>query len=59
MTDNYDNVCSCCGDQEIDPAYHICEKCRRKIRDLGSKERNEDENSNINEKVKVENGNVS
>ena len=38
MVDNYDNVCSCCYDQGIDPRYHICEKCRRRIRDLVEKE---------------------
>ena len=59
MADNYDDVCSCCGGQAIDPAYHICGKCRRKIRNLGEKEHNEDENSNANEKVEVKNGNVS
>lgn len=38
MTDNYDIVCSCCYSQRIDPAYYICEKCRRKILDLRDKE---------------------
>ena len=59
MADNYDDVCSCCGGQAIDPGYYICEKCRRKMRVLRDRERNKDENSNTNEKVEVENGNVS
>jgi len=53
MTENYDDVCSLCGNlivgdvatkerpvcsscnsQKIDPAYFICDKCMKKIRDL-------------------------
>lgn len=38
MVEHYDSVCSCCYNQGIDPAYNICEKCRRKIQDLINKE---------------------
>ena len=38
MPDNYEDVCSCCGGQQIDPGYFICEKCRRKMRELRDRE---------------------
>ncbi len=49
VADNYDNVCSCCGEQEIDPALFICERCLRVIKELEQKG-NEEQSISIEQK---------
>ena len=39
-------VCSCCGGREIDPAYHICEECRDKLKHNNNKQANKEGNNN-------------